>query len=311
MKNKKLDWLTSECASELFPMRILQGTYLLPENKMKSIPCGPVLCNGWGNLGMTVLGDNEPEFLPEGIVVTWYSFVEDVFYKGEFKFDEKLFTHFEKGFDNPNSQKREQFQYVLVGLGPLGQLNIWLYGEGVVKLVYTFFANKIQVDWKTVEGIGARNRAQYRTEVIDKRLNENSKEKLSRIKDHQRFWSKLQTKFPLEFTFLLPAQFKYALIKFTNGEKLYFNESSIRLEESSIPEMLLINWTDFTGVSFQTKFELHTDELYGGISLMKKTTELIHLLIEIHTPVVNSKVCLINETEYLSLRKIRINHYQK
>jgi hypothetical protein len=165
----KYAWVASNSAPKGCPMKLTSGDFLFPEGGSLYIP-PEILHNGWGeSVSVHVVGpDTKP--LPDRVQVTFYSYLEDKFYRGEFPIPyARIRELFATGYDSfrAKRQSRITYQWIVAGVAPGGAVSVWV--EGIDRRVEVFFgyAQAVALDWHETTGMPGRvDREQNRQERI-------------------------------------------------------------------------------------------------------------------------------------------------
>ena len=147
----KVDWLASESAPNDYPMEVISGTFLYPgEDHGLYVPDGKTVHHGWGYPVSTHVVGPDQKPLPDRLRITYYSYLEDQFYRGEFELPyERIVQMVNEGYEN-NKTPPETMYYdeLTVGMAPGGSVAVWLVGIGKTKEVFFGKADPIDYDWK-------------------------------------------------------------------------------------------------------------------------------------------------------------------
>ena len=101
---------------EVYPTWVINGGFNAGD-KYASLPTDGYLNQGWGETDLTMGTGN---FVPEVLSFTWFSVVENKFYKGEFKLpSDTLKALLEEGFMASYGQ-HENYDIILVNMAPGG-----------------------------------------------------------------------------------------------------------------------------------------------------------------------------------------------
>ncbi|WP_341938819.1 DUF2931 family protein [Marinimicrobium sp. C2-29] len=147
----KADWMASESAPKDYPMKVVSGTFLYPgKDHGLYVPSGKTVYGGWGkSISTHVVGpDQKP--LPDRLHITYYSYLEDQFYRGEFDLPyETIVKMFNEGFQSHKTPpKTKRYHKIAVGMAPGGSVAVWLIGAGKTTEIFFGQADPIDYDWK-------------------------------------------------------------------------------------------------------------------------------------------------------------------
>jgi hypothetical protein len=165
----KFDWLASNSAPSGCPMTITSGDFFNREGGSLYIPTDRIH-NGWGqSVSIHVVGpDTKP--LPDRFEVTFYSHLEDKFYRGAFPLPyDRIQEMFSKGFISYETGKREHTTYnkIIAGVAPGGAVAVWVSGVGRQYEVFFGHAKAVNLDWHQTLDMPLRfDREQERQEEL-------------------------------------------------------------------------------------------------------------------------------------------------
>lgn len=223
----KADWLASESAPKDYPMEVIRGTFLYPgEEHGLYIPNGKVVYGGWGKpISTHVVGpDQKP--LPDRLEITYYSFIEDQFYRGEFELPyDTIVRLFQEGYDNHKTpSSRMSYRRIIVGMAPGGQVAVWLAGAGKTTEVFFGQGEPIDYDWNRYWTDSFLNdnpqpREEYHEESLQEMLTPEEREHLETEGIPYDKWPRLRTLYPWQPKFFrMAGPTTPGSIEYANGE---------------------------------------------------------------------------------------------
>ena len=149
---KKYEWLASNSAPSGCPMELVDGEFIFPNKGSLYIPHTTVH-QGWGQkVSLHVVGA-DTKSLPDSMNITFYSYLEDKFYRGSFQLPhERIADLFAEGFTlYPFKRPPQQITYnaIVAGVAPGGAVSVWV--SGIRKQVEVFFGHAMEasLDWHT------------------------------------------------------------------------------------------------------------------------------------------------------------------
>ena len=146
---KKYEWLASDSAPKNFPMKILRGDFLFPDEGGLYIPNGSLLHSGWGNKVSTHVVGSRTKPLPNRMTISFFSYAENIFYEGSFDLPyEKISSLFEKGYFSPKMDRHTTYEEIIAGVAPGGVVAVWLYGNDRRTEVFFGKAHKADIPWE-------------------------------------------------------------------------------------------------------------------------------------------------------------------
>jgi len=226
----KKDWLASESAPDGYPMKIVTGTFLYPgENRGLYIPNGKTVDYGWGEEVSTHVVGPDQKPLPDRMVIIFYSFTEDVFYRGEFDLPyETIVELFDQGFTGLRDRSdNRQYRVLLAGVAPGGSVAVWAAGAGKTKEVFFGQAEPIDFDWaeywrRMIQSEHPGDREDYRMRVLTQRLPENAIKRLESEGIPHGKWERMRSRFLWRPQFFRMSQPSEPMsVKYINGERYH------------------------------------------------------------------------------------------
>ncbi|HET9053718.1 MAG TPA: DUF2931 family protein, partial [Cyclobacteriaceae bacterium] len=150
---KKFEYLASESAPKGFPMKIVDGYLLFPNDSGSLyIPYGKTIDPGWGEPVSTHVVGEDFKPLPDGLRVLYFSYLEDAFYAGEFDLPyDEILRLFSEGYYDYFQNEHITYGRIVTGVAPGGLINVWLRGIGGRQvLVFTGKTEKVEVPWTRI-----------------------------------------------------------------------------------------------------------------------------------------------------------------
>lgn len=141
------------------------SAFLLHDGSSLYVPPATIHA-GWGNsVSIHAVGE-EFKPLPDQLMLTSYSYLEDKLYHGLFDLPyDQIATHFAKGFaayDTGNQESR-RYEVITAGVAPGGVITVWLEGLGKCKEVFFGHAQELDRDFHQALRLPLHvNREQYR-----------------------------------------------------------------------------------------------------------------------------------------------------
>jgi hypothetical protein len=128
-----------------------------------------LLHSGWGEeVSIHIVGD-DTKALPDRLNITFYSYLEDKFYQGDFKLPyDRIVDLFAAGYSARRGKTPHiTFDAIIAGVAPGGAVSVWL--SGIERQVEVFFghAQEVELDWHAQIGMPRRiDRQQSRAETL-------------------------------------------------------------------------------------------------------------------------------------------------
>jgi len=316
----KYEYQASESAPLHFPMQIISGALLYKDGSGSlRVPNMTVVANGWGDWRSSHVLDSDDGFpLPNKLTLTFFSFTENQFYKGEFDLPyEKIESLFENKHYSYVDEKDITFDQFIVGITPGGGVSVWL--NAMERRVEVFFgqADKIDGDWKWVVDNPEVKREDYIKEVVE--YEQRTPEQLEYYnKNGVPFgkWKKYSEARYLWKPVLNNIKLRDDLIKsiqYYNGEKDYIKISSDKAELLAIPKQLSIIWnrTGFLVNDLTIDVIFDEAEMFSAFETIAEDNMPIEMEFRME-PENNYDftIWLINEKRSIKLKKTKIKTWR-
>lgn len=140
VKTEKFEWLAETSGDESCPVEIVEGSFILSDGNTVGIPSSQYLNDNWGacSSGIMVVGDDMKK-VPEHMEITWFSYAENKFYKGDFTLpQEKIYDIFKKDYGKSKypsgNEYINKFSSLRVGIACQGLVTIWMNGMGSIEV---------------------------------------------------------------------------------------------------------------------------------------------------------------------------------
>ena len=159
-----IEWQPGINAPKYYPIRTVLGSFTAGD-RMCSIATGGTQNDGWGESGMEM---STGRFVPNKLTIGWFSFVEDKFFKGEFKLPaDTMRALFKQGFIDRDG---DYFGYnaLIVNVYPKGGVALWMDVGGcrIVEIAH-FQAEEMDYDWKSMyPNMTRKTRTEYNEFVM-------------------------------------------------------------------------------------------------------------------------------------------------
>lgn len=246
---KKYEWAADICAPREYPVEVYTGAaggYFFSQ-------MGGFSNSGWGGLGSI---DYIKAPVPDRLDMTWLSYVDNKFYKGDWKLPtEKIKKLFDEGFPaKPGLENvKESYDYINIGLGPKGMVVVWVAGAGSQVEVARFQAHETVIDPKLII---ESEMYMFRKGYSQHRLESNfviSEDVREQIKQNgypqSEVYEKYREKYLWKPRVILPegAKLTSMYIKMCNGEKEDPYDKPIDTKYRAIPYAFQIYWSVVNG----------------------------------------------------------------
>ena len=319
MAETKFDWKATESAPKYFPMEIIKGDFHAPDGYSLYVPNKKLISDGWGSGVSSHLVGPDLKSLPDRLKITFYSYVDDKFYHGDFELPyDEILRLFQQGYYSPKEETRTTYFEIIAGVAPGGQVTVWLGGIDSTKEVFTGQAQETKLEWTKITENTDLTRKEYRDEMIEysrKEMDERERNMLNQKGVPTGLWSGYRKQFQWEPTFTgqKPPEL-IDLIKYYNGEEgylLYPLEVDNQNKTRPVPKELHFVWalTDDKKRLFEVYFD--EEEIFEAFEKLAKGNEPLKL--RMHTEDTEKGPgfwpVLENGQDRIVLRKTRVEFY--
>lgn len=309
------EWLASNSAPKCCPMEIITGDFIFQGGGSLYIP-PKVLKSGWGTeVSVHVVGpDTKP--LPDRMQITFYSYLEDKLYHGEFPLPygriEKLFAD---GFANHEftGPSRITYNAIVAGVAPGGAVAVWVSGIGRQTEVFFGRAQEIESDWHETFGLPTSlDRKEYRDLTLNDAIQKDPLVAQSLAKVPLELWETYRKRYPWRPVFEGMATPKViGRNNYVNGEPDFLElPLSIADQEVTRPVPTVIRFVQRISARLGHVYELTFDEVEtrDGFERLARAGKPIELVFSNHA--LGFSVLLRNEDEALTLSKLKTEIYR-
>jgi hypothetical protein len=223
----KYEWLAGNSAPSLCPMEIAAGAFLYRGGGSLYIPPGE-LSPKWGETASIHVVGPDLKPLPDRLQITFYSFLEDKIYKGDFELPyERIAKLFSVGYYNPDPAVKAMITYdeIVAGVAPGGAVAVWVSGQMRAREVFFGHAQALALDWNaTLQFPPTALRADIRAEVLKEAVGKKGSRALQ-FQQHIPFgmWERFRKRYAWRPVFEnMPMPKEVTPIEYYNGEVDYF-----------------------------------------------------------------------------------------
>lgn len=280
---KTYDWTSSDSAPADFPIQLVRADLLLADGGTYYVPDDRTVHNGWGSIGATHFVGEDEKALPEKLTVSWYSYIEDVFYGGEFDLPTgALEALFDNGLESPRRGERRDYERVIFGFGPEGEAAVWAAGFGTVVQVMRFQAPQVDLDWKLVLDDPEVPREMFIDMILDEALEQRRADIENRLPLNG-YWARRQQRHPLTVAVSGAAKLEMLRLETMNGERLHFDEDGplVARNKLGIPRNVTLEWTGQGGEERIAEIALNEDEALRAFERLSGEHDDMRLNIQI------------------------------
>ncbi|MEO6833020.1 MAG: DUF2931 family protein [Chitinophagaceae bacterium] len=286
MQEQKYDWNATVCAPKAFPIELLSVHIKLSDSGGVQLMPKALIANGWGELGSTELGGDDTKAMPIEMEVKWFSYVERKGYKGTFKLDPTRFQSlFKSGLITPADDEKKSFDYIVIGLAPLGAVSIWLAGSGVEAEVAQFKATEMEVGGK--EFLGSYTSIEtYATDIVKKSLPSRNVQMSNVPMAEMTKWTGIyRQNYNWYWNIIATVKTNNLLADYFNGESIYWPQmpDSTTILNTPLPKQAAVDWTDSEAKKHATEFNFDETELFAAFNKLGEDNEPIGIQLEINS----------------------------
>jgi len=309
--NTKFEWSATECGPEGYPMEIIKGTFLFKgEEHGLYIPDGGTLNGDWGD--PTSSHGSIKHTLPDRLEITFFSYTEKQFYRGEFDLPyDRIVELFQKGLKEQKEEKKEfpTYSKMMVGIAPGGAVAVWVTGGPGVEV---FFGQAEKVELNPIFAFNLPFESEEESDAyIAKQLpNSLSTEELESLEKNGipfGLWSRYRARYHWIATAKGDSIYGFN-IKYVNGEserghfpfveddKLRLLPVPLQMYFETNKYIYRVNFDDLEIVSAFEQLKSHENLTEEG--------RRIAMEFDLQYPRSNSRVRLYNVKESIELKKV-------
>ena len=161
-----VEYEPSVCAPKFYPIEVYRGDFYTDDDWV-SIPNGGIVEDGWGDNSKNM---GEGKLIPTGFKITYFSYLENKFYTGDFKLPADSISHlFKEGFIDYMTKKQETYDAIIVGMAPGGVLVVWMQGYDKQVEICRYQAIETTMEWEAFKRNTGYTREEFLKRTIDHR----------------------------------------------------------------------------------------------------------------------------------------------
>jgi hypothetical protein len=309
----KLDYASGVCAPRNYPIEVYTGDFYTNDDWLP-IPKGGIIEEGWGVNGGNV---SRGSIIPSGFKITYFSFLENKFYKGDFKLPhdliKKLFT---EGMVSYPSMKKVSFHAMIVGMAPEGMLVVWMKGDTKQVEIGRYQATETTLNWTTFNGVNGRPRERYVQEII--KYSPNALENFKKNGLMNGLWDTYRIKYNWRPKFEFPAVSKVEGIdlKMYNGETYFLWGDELEknaFELRAITKRSELLWADETGQKYGADIYFDEVEVFEAYKLIYRDDkeQNAELVIKYNDTRTSLEIYLRSKSEEIELEKCKVKIFKR
>ena len=278
IKEGRYKWYCAMSNPSAYPAQLYKGRFIFPKDADYEFTFSEgnlVNYNAvWGQAGG---GSYEQVMsLPKALDITWYSFVEDAFYRMNGPVDyNKLRALFSTSYAEKGGAKiaDEQYDKIILGFAPGGVLVVWAAGTGRRQIeIGRYQAEKVTINNRDESKPSGEYGNIFNQEWRERVLSDTSiipsdiRRAIADKPIPYGYWDKLRTRYHVQPKFVLSSDIKTfdADFEFYNAESVVFDESLryMDMESRGIPKDIYVKWYDQHNNRCAARFIFDEDEVF-------------------------------------------------
>ncbi|MBS1645493.1 MAG: DUF2931 family protein [Bacteroidetes bacterium] len=312
------DWLPTECAPKNFPVEIVKGDFIFENGRTLYIPDRQFVNNGWGEFGSTHIVGDEQKPLPSRLAITWFSFLDDRFYTGNFELPgEKLKKFFEEGYISPLTAKKKIYDNILVGLTAGGGVAVWVMGDKVTKELAFFQAHDTSIAWPEFVDNPEYPRKRYIATMLEQAMSPNEVAELRAHPPNIELWkTTYRTLYNWAPSIIGKAKPLSLLINYYNGEREFVNfEDKTEAQEISgrpAPKSASFYWQSSLNVKMGAELSFDSEEIFAALNKLHELNPKAKITLQLRVNDADQtvRIFLNNDKVILELLKTTIRVFE-
>lgn len=312
----KFDWKATESAPKNYPMEIVRGYFHAPDGYSLYVPNKKTIHHGWGNSVSSHLVGPDLKSLPNKLEITFFSYTEDQFYRGEFDLPyEKILKLFKDGYFSPKEDGNTTYFEINAGVAPGGTVSVWLGGIDKTTEVFSGQADKTEIDWENIVDNPDISREEFIQFEIQDSMNQEALELLRNNGVPVDLWQTYLKRY--NWQPLFSGQEPPELInrmRYFNGEDEYLFyplDEAFTSRPHPIPKEMIFKWDWPKGRTLLFELYFDEEEIFAAFDKLSKANLPLYLemLMEKTEKGTEFWVLLKNDNEYVVLRKPKLENY--
>ena len=316
---KKYDWLAGDSGPKNFPMKIVRGHFTYPNDESSLyIPNMAKLDGGWGNPRSTHVVGPKLKPLPNRISITYFSYTENKFYKGEFDLPyQYILSLFEKGYYSPKTKGQQTYNEIVTGVAPGGAVAVWLFGIDRRTEVFFGHAKEEDLPWEEFLDNPDIEREDFARKGVEASVEPLALKKLDAEGIPYGLWDRYHIRYNWQLDINAEnSPGLVELISYYNGEEGYLLHPDENPDDNhyrAIPVHLDYIWITPEGQGFGVQYHFDEDEIFKAFKhLAPGDGKVIEIPLRLETRIekqeqgYHASVWLHNQTESIHLEKTRV-----
>ena len=308
-----MSYEAATCATKLYPMRVYRGDFY---NEKDWVPLanGGFLEGGWGSNCMSMSHGN---IIPTGFKITYFSYMENKFYKGDFALPaDRIRSLFKEGMIDYLTKKYDTYNAMIVGMAPGGVLVVWMQGFDKQVEIGRFQATETDMLWESFIPKTGLTREEYVSATIndDPNLAANFEKNGLMLG----LWDSYRIKYNWRPKFEFPEGSKVEGInlKMYNGEFIFLWGDDLAInafEQRAITWRIHLLFTDETGQDFGAHIDFDEAEIFDAYKQIYRNDkeQNAELVIKYNDTRTSLEIYLRSKSEEIEIEKSTIKIYKR
>ena len=313
LMNSNLEYASGICAPKLYPVRVHRGDFYTADDWLP-LPNGGIVEDGWGDNGMNMSRSN---IIPTGFRVTYFSYMENKFYKGDFALPaDHIRSLFSEGMIGYRSQRYVTYDAMIVGMAPGGVLVVWMQGVDKQVEIGRYQAIETDMEWEHFISKTGYTREEFVSATINDRP-----ETIANFKKNGLMlglWDTYRIKYSWRPKFELPQGCIAETIRLRmyNGEyEMIWGEIMIKnlFDKRAITNKCNMLWTDETGQGYGAEVDFDEAEIFEAFKLIYRDDkeQNAELVIKYNDTRTSLEFYLRSKSEEIELEKTKVKIFKR
>jgi hypothetical protein len=311
--NLLIQYEPSVCAPKFYPVEVYRGDFYT-EDDWVSIPNGGIVEGNWGDNSKNM---GEGSIIPTGFTITYFSYLENKFYKGDFKLPYELIKKmFTEGMISYPSMKKVSFHTMIVGMAPGGMLVVWMKGDTKQVEIDKYQATETTIDWELFKPNTGFSRDEFLRRTIDHRTE--AVDNFDKNGLMLGLWDSYRIKYNWRPKFEFPEGCKVEGIdlKMYNGETYFLWGDELEknaFELRAITKRSELLWADETGQKYGADIYFDEAEVFEAYKLIYKENkdQNAELIIKYNDTRTSLEIYLRSKSEEIELEKCKVKMFKR
>ncbi len=280
-KMEKFDWLASESGPKNYPMEVINGNFIYPDDGSLYVPNKSTIHKGWGTPVSSHLVGPELKPLPVRLDITFFSYTETTFYQGSFGLPyERILTLFDAGYYSPKEKGQVTYHQIIAGVAPGGVVAVWLDGMDRRTEVFFGHAEKADIPWTRVLDNPDVSREEFVRTELKETVDPEALKSLDKTGIPYGLWDRYHKRYNWQLDIAAEGPPGLVeLITYYNGEKgylLYPLEEAEKARPRAIPDYLGYIWKSPEGQAYSLRYYFDEKEIFEAFQQLAPGDEEIN-----------------------------------